>query len=419
MVQVPLGLWGDAEVEAGGVVEPAPVPVAAADLFGHLSPTEEAISEAANQPVVAVAVEPTPAPPAAAEIVKEVAEFIVGADRDYCSPSDSTEPAPAPTDPELAAEMAQQQRIADAEQEYLQASMRVNEIEDEIAEKKAGLKEAKELQQALYVRLLAIQAGELDADDEEDEEDGEDSGDLDSTEIYDPENHHIPQATTASSDEAWRKQPLRDIIEGTAGCGQKKLDAICEQLPTLGAFVDLQASAGGVGIHTEMPKGVGRGLCDALEEKVLNWLSANRDKFGEAIETETPAVPANETPPQAPQEALPVPCISTEAAAPEGTGASNEADESDAPGDEAPNSPPQDTPPPAEAEPEADGIHAAQVRTRLETLQKRPPEEREPDFAVIGRNGAAAASEGQPAVECPFTAGLQQDSWLLGWLSQK
>lgn len=373
---------------------------------------------------LAEASEATPAPPA---VIQEVAEFIAGADRDYyCQPCPQADPANSPVlSPEqvaMSAEMAHQQRLADAEQEYMAASLRVNEIEDEIAGKKEELKEAKELWNALYLRLRSLRDGEVPDEDAEEDE-GEDGTDLDSTEIY-PEGIVPPVATGEPLDgntfpmggEWWRSEPLRPIIEGTTGCGAKKLEAICEMLPTLGAFVDLQACEGGFGIHGKMPKGVGRGLCDALEEKVLNWLSANRDKFGEPINESPELLPA----PSALQEALPARGISMEAAAPEGTGASMAADDSRPTGREEIASSPASPPQVLSSDPlPSDDIQAAQIRSRLKVLHSRKPDETamQPIAAIFEDGRDAARNERDPAEWCTWMAGPQQDSWLLGWLS--
>lgn len=405
---------------------------------------------------LAEASEATPAPPALQKTYGSVEEMVDDlSDPDFAKnfreraadPDYTTEPPqatiPSPEQVAISAEMAHQSRVADAEQEYMRASMRVNEIEDEIADKKAELKEAKELWQALYVRLCAIQGGNLpDEDDEDGDCDPDGATDIDSETLMsaapDCAGEPLDGNTfllNPQADESWKSQPLRDIIAGTTGCGQKKLDAICEQLPTLGHFVDLQGRMGGVGIHTEMPKGVGRGLCDALEEKVLNWLAANRDKFGEPAELVDAEITVSPIPASDIRYVMPLDHpmiqdgISTEAAAPitppegtGGTGASMAADDPSDSGSEeiasTPEPPPQvlSQAPQAEHLPD-DDVHAGQIRTRLATLRKRTGDELKPPSQIHWEDGRDAARNDWPATDCSWTAGPNQDSWLLGWLS--
>lgn len=365
-------------------------------------------------------------------------------------------PSPLATADEKVAlieEMDRERRIADAEQEYMKAAMAADEIEAEIADLKEALKAAKELRGTCYDRLRRLKADigdpdgdtEIDEEEADKEEESEAGGGRGSAAGVSTGSHvTTPPPASDSSDDWWKTTALRDVISGIKGCGEKKLDAICDKLPTLGDLVALQERAGGYGIHEEMPKGVGKALCEAIEEKVLQWLTANRDKFGEPASPEPLVFDTAKF--IADFDKAIQSEISMEAAGTEGSLPSMAADGSSPTGGEEiasrPESPPQDhsnglvandvaggdgnaaqAPPAAKDSShfdDLDSIHAAQIKSRLATLRKREASELKPTSQDIYSDGRAAAhaSEGEPPWDaCNWIAGPQQDDWLLGWLS--
>jgi len=73
----------------------------------------------------------------------------------------------------------------------------------------------------------------------------------------------------------WREIPIDEICFGIKGMGVKKLEAMRDAIPTLGAFEDLRkkASLDGNPLREYMPKGIGQEACDQLEEAALNRIS--------------------------------------------------------------------------------------------------------------------------------------------------
>jgi hypothetical protein len=83
--------------------------------------------------------------------------------------------------------------------------------------------------------------------------------------------------------EAWRAAALSELALPD---GLHNL--LCAAgVETIGQLEDLRAKiADG---KAEWPKGIGEARITDLENKVVDWLTANRDKFGEAVEAEIPA----------------------------------------------------------------------------------------------------------------------------------
>jgi len=79
----------------------------------------------------------------------------------------------------------------------------------------------------------------------------------------------------ADTRDRWRAISISEICKGVKGLGAKKLEALCEAVPTLGAFEDLRAKASVEGnpLRQYMPAGIGEAACDQLEEAALNRIS--------------------------------------------------------------------------------------------------------------------------------------------------
>jgi len=105
------------------------------------------------------------------------------------------------------------------------------------------------------------------------------------TEVIDEQTKPLPlfdqkPPSDAIDDDAdiadrWRAIPINEICTGIKGMGAKKREALCEAIPTLGAFEDLRkkASLDGNPLREYMPKGIGQEACDQLEEAALNRIS--------------------------------------------------------------------------------------------------------------------------------------------------
>jgi hypothetical protein len=77
----------------------------------------------------------------------------------------------------------------------------------------------------------------------------------------------------------WREQD----IAGSLGLPAKTLEKLEDAgIHTIGELEDLRAGDGLTSIG-----GIGQATADKIEEQVLEWLSENRDKFGETVEEST------------------------------------------------------------------------------------------------------------------------------------
>jgi hypothetical protein len=100
---------------------------------------------------------------------------------------------------------------------------------------------------------------------------------FDQKSVKQPETQGQPAADDDDPDvrNRWRAIPIDEICTGIKGLGAKKREALCESIPTLGAFEDLRkkASLEGNPLREHMPKGIGQEACDQLEEAALNRIS--------------------------------------------------------------------------------------------------------------------------------------------------
>lgn len=91
----------------------------------------------------------------------------------------------------------------------------------------------------------------------------------------------LPFGEPVKEPDAWRKAPLSDL-----GLTDKQLDLFAESgVTTIGGLEDLRASI--ADRKGEWPKGIGTEKQTEIENKVIEWLTANRDKFGEPAKDET------------------------------------------------------------------------------------------------------------------------------------
>ena len=77
-----------------------------------------------------------------------------------------------------------------------------------------------------------------------------------------------------NADQTWRSIPTSEILDGIKGMGDKKRDAILSLIPTMGDFEDLrgQASVAHKPFRSVLPKGVGQGMADEIEERAFSRL---------------------------------------------------------------------------------------------------------------------------------------------------
>ena len=185
------------------------------------------------------------------------------------------EPEPDPTESAAVVEYSDESsdllaRIWNAEQECRRREARVEMLKEEVKEAKAQLEQSvinlRELcsEQASCGRPQAISAV---------------------NHIVEPADAQSSQPAPAvdANGSAWRETPLASILEGIKGLGTKKQEALAELCPTLGAFEDLRATVGrdAAELHELLPRGIGREMASAIEERLLDWIS-NNTKAGDS-----------------------------------------------------------------------------------------------------------------------------------------
>jgi hypothetical protein len=109
-----------------------------------------------------------------------------------------------------------------------------------------------------------------------------------------------PEAATALADDlvdsdpnAWRSAPTPQLdLAGVPRLGPKKLEALYSACPTIGDLEDLRAKGSGKGVGLRSIKGIGEDAAQAIEDRVLAWLTKNRDQeaFAAAAEVESQSV---------------------------------------------------------------------------------------------------------------------------------
>lgn len=73
----------------------------------------------------------------------------------------------------------------------------------------------------------------------------------------------------------WRNKQTTDLLAGTKGLGQKKLDAIAAEAPTVGDLEDLRAKASSQHkpFKEVLPRGCGQAIADAIEDRLIDHIA--------------------------------------------------------------------------------------------------------------------------------------------------
>lgn len=79
-----------------------------------------------------------------------------------------------------------------------------------------------------------------------------------------------PEPLPNPVDEEWRWIKTETLVQGIERFGAKKQESLIELCPTLGDLVELQkkASLACMPFHEMLPKGIGQGIADELEERI-------------------------------------------------------------------------------------------------------------------------------------------------------
>ena len=109
---------------------------------------------------------------------------------------------------------------------------------------------------------------------------------------------HLP----VKSNKDWRQVPITELkLTTVVGMGRTKRERLIELVPTLGHFEDLrtQASIQHDELHSLMPKGIGQDTTNMIEERFLNWLQTN---YGNFLAANDGVTGVESAPPEVPQE---------------------------------------------------------------------------------------------------------------------
>jgi hypothetical protein len=166
--------------------------------------------------------------------------------------------------------------------EIKEAREDVKHSEDEIESYRTALKEQKEDLEASKNRVNRL-LDELFS--------------LESPKVPKIADKSVEPTATPVDENGWRSIPSLEVLSGIKGLGAKKLDALVELCPTLGALEYLrgEASKNGYGsFHDALPKGFGQATSDAIEDKMLEVIrkwTADQDAM-----TSAPTHVCEETP---------------------------------------------------------------------------------------------------------------------------
>jgi DNA uptake protein ComE-like DNA-binding protein len=159
---------------------------------------------------------------------------------------------------------AYHRRLREAQENYCQAGI-------EVEHAKNAIKQAKESQKAALEWLEKVMAESGDG--QEGSADGE-SFAAQSVAESPTDDASDPSGTIAD----WRSVPTEELkLDTIKGMGTKKLEAIIHEYPTVGKLEDLRAEGNGKFMGLQTIKGVGEAMAGEIENKILEWLSANRD----------------------------------------------------------------------------------------------------------------------------------------------
>lgn len=165
----------------------------------------------------------------------------------------------------LAGAMADVERKrSDLEDQIEEAKECVSKVQSDLKEQESALSELRgqlktETDELLGLarKLMRVTSGkQMPADDDSSEENAEDG---------------------------WRLALTFDLMQGVKGLSKKKLELLVDEAPTAGDLQDLRADASQQHkqYHEVMPKGIGAGVCQVIEDRLLEhvtkWMRQSQD----------------------------------------------------------------------------------------------------------------------------------------------
>jgi|GEM_PF-5928492 len=239
---------------------------------------------------------------------------------------------------------------------------------------------------------------------------------------------------TATGDDPWRSVPIAELdFDSVKGFGPRKREALFAACPTIGEFEDIRAKQFEGGLTSI--DGIGPTLASELENLMLDWLTKNRDKFGEVVEsdaeaaaTEPAAEPAGEN--GATGVVLAGASIDAEncvikfTTRPDApTTPQSEKQEPTAP-EPKPKKPRAANNPPAarkgKLKPDTHSDTEEGCKARFREIKASFDLSRTEDEDLpMWSKGYEAFENGDPYLDCPYSPGGPRTNWLKGWLSSK
>lgn len=211
---------------------------------------------------------------------------------------------------------------------------------------------------------------------------GEQSAAVMSAGLWDEPSSSAATPTATTDDNAWRSVPIEQL-----GLASSLIEKFAEKdIHTIGQLEDLRASRDGLmGV-----KGIGRAKADKIEESIISWLTANRDR--QTLQGNAgPAATGEQAP-----ATIPFPAGQAASA----SAAAN----------------PSAASPPAAADIDPD---LGDVTARAAQLKTGEKDCLAPQLQDEGpwQSGQDYFRRGLEMTDCPYVIGAEQDDWLRGWMS--
>lgn len=87
-----------------------------------------------------------------------------------------------------------------------------------------------------------------------------------------------PTSQADDDDESWKDTPTAEVLADVKGLGKKKLEALIEVAPTIGALEELRATCYNGDFREVLPSGFGEKIADAIEAATMEFVR----KYGSA-----------------------------------------------------------------------------------------------------------------------------------------
>jgi len=202
-------------------------------------------------------------------------------------------------------------KLRSSESRLLECSLEIYECELKVESAKDRLRLLREVmaEQAAEVQRLRSGIDDYATGDDEDDEDEIDTeltppgADTDAAKAAtgpDSPPAAVDSATAATVDPStWRTIPTIRVCnepDSIKGLGAGKLATVVEKYPALGDLEDARVAAGTSGLHSVLPNGCGKGIGEALTDRIIHWLTKTRDA---AVFAELTGVPPAEVSPAA------------------------------------------------------------------------------------------------------------------------